>query len=365
SASNGKLVVKNASNAFTVTIQTGVTASAGYTLTLPTALGASGDCLKDTTGAGVLGFASCGGTTPTLQNAYDADVNGSDVTIPLTATDGSVIVQNPASSGTGSGYVFKVDQLNTGAVDGLRVTTVGTGVGLNVATSASGIAASSGTAINVTTTIGNGGGTNGGNGGDGLVIVSGGGGAAAAAGNGGNGGDGLLVTSGNGSAGGANAGTTGGTGGSIVLTAGNAGDRGSGVSNYGTPGAVTLTAGNSATGAGGGGNINLQPGVANINGLGGKVQVGSGTTNADLNTLQLDSFSTFLETGITCGASTNQGALYYNTNSSSLRVCQDASWSDAISTKDLNLIMFGVVPDSGTTVGDLAGVNATDANDGP
>jgi parallel beta-helix repeat protein len=60
SSVNGKLVVRNATNSNTVTIQTGVT-SASYTLTLPTALGSSGQCLSDTTGTGVLGWANCSG----------------------------------------------------------------------------------------------------------------------------------------------------------------------------------------------------------------------------------------------------------------------------------------------------------------
>jgi len=89
--------------------------------------------------------------------------------------------------------------------------------------------------------------------------------------------------------------------------------------------------------------------------------VGSSTTDAALNLLQLDSFNTFADTA-TCSSSTNQGALYYNTNTSapSVRVCEDGSWSDVVTTKDTGLIMFGVVPDSGATnPGDLAGIVAT------
>ncbi len=55
----GKLVVRNASNTNTVTIQSGVTSSS-YILTLPTAVGATGECLKATNGTGTLGFGSCG-----------------------------------------------------------------------------------------------------------------------------------------------------------------------------------------------------------------------------------------------------------------------------------------------------------------
>ncbi len=67
SATNGVMVLNNNTNANKVTIQSGATASS-FTLTLPTALGASGSCLKDTTGAGALGFGNCisGGVSRTV-----------------------------------------------------------------------------------------------------------------------------------------------------------------------------------------------------------------------------------------------------------------------------------------------------------
>ncbi len=101
--------------------------------------------------------------------------------------------------------------------------------------------------------------------------------------------------------------------------------------------------------------------------LGGNVQIGSATAaDATQNNLQLDSSNVFADTG-TCNATTNQGALYYNTNTNtpSVRVCEDGSWSDVVTTKDTGLIMFGVVPDSGTTPGDWVGVNGTLSASGP
>ncbi len=62
-----------------------------------------------------------------MQAAYDADANGSDTRIDLTANDDSLIFSNPSSSGTDSTYVLKVEQLNTGALDALQVTNSGTG----------------------------------------------------------------------------------------------------------------------------------------------------------------------------------------------------------------------------------------------
>lgn len=94
------------------------------------------------------------------------------------------------------------------------------------------------------------------------------------------------------------------------------------------------------------------------------VQIGSATTDTTQIDLQLDSFSTYADTG-TCNATTNQGALYFNTNTASIRTCQDSSWSDVVTTKDLGLLMFGVVPDSGSTnPGDIAGI-VTSTGSGP
>ena len=54
----GKLVLANATNANTITLQTGTT-STSYTLTLPTAVGSTGQCLSATNGTGTLGWATC------------------------------------------------------------------------------------------------------------------------------------------------------------------------------------------------------------------------------------------------------------------------------------------------------------------
>ena len=87
--------------------------------------------------------------------------------------------------------------------------------------------------------------------------------------------------------------------------------------------------------------------------LGVSTQVGSATTDGTQYNLQLDSSSTFADSG-SCTATTNQGAMYYNTDSQSIRTCQDGGWSDVLTTRDLGLLMFGVVPDSGTSnQGDL------------
>lgn len=73
-----------------------------------------------------------GGGSSDLQGTYTNDADGSNATISLTSTDGSIIISNPASSGTGSAFVTRMDQLASGAVDTLQLTNAGTGSGLKV-----------------------------------------------------------------------------------------------------------------------------------------------------------------------------------------------------------------------------------------
>lgn len=86
--------------------------------------------------------------------------------------------------------------------------------------------------------------------------------------------------------------------------------------------------------------------------LAANTQIGSSTTDGTQVNLQLDSYSTFGDSG-SCTGTSNQGALYYNTNTNSIRACQDSSWVDVVTTKDLGLFIFGVVPDSGSNPWDL------------
>jgi len=123
----GKLVVNNATNANTVTVVSGTT-SASYQLTLPTALsGVAGDCLKDTTGAGALGFGACGSVTAsvTLQGA----------------TPGTPDTGNFNVSGTGIATTFKASTsllaplLDTASAGVLSLgTTNATAINLNQST---------------------------------------------------------------------------------------------------------------------------------------------------------------------------------------------------------------------------------------
>jgi hypothetical protein len=88
------------------------------------------------------------------------------------------------------------------------------------------------------------------------------------------------------------------------------------------------------------------------------VQIGSATADTTEINLQLDSYSTLADSS-TCSTTTNQGALYYNTASNTVRACINGSWQDLVSTQGLATLLFGVVPNSGTNPGDLIGASAT------
>jgi len=95
-----------------------------------------------------------------------------------------------------------------------------------------------------------------------------------------------------------------------------------------------------------------------------QIEIGNSTTDAAQVTLQLDSFSTFADSG-TCNATTNQGALYYSTNTNAIRTCEDSGWRDVVTNGELGLLLYGVIPESGPKTGDLVGVDATISSAGP
>jgi hypothetical protein len=100
------------------------------------------------------------------------------------------------------------------------------------------------------------------------------------------------------------------------------------------------------------------------------VIIGSSTSDGTGVMLQLDTGdSSFSEAGVSCTATANQGAMYFNggtATGNTLRFCNGSEgWQDLISTATMGSIMYGVVPDSGPTLGDLVGINATIANAGP
>ncbi|MBI2325172.1 MAG: hypothetical protein HYU87_09465 [Chloroflexi bacterium] len=78
SSAAGAIIFKNASNANTLTIQSGVT-SASYSLTLPTAAGSAGNVLT-TDGAGVLSFAPAKSSAATFNDTTPAAFADNDTT---------------------------------------------------------------------------------------------------------------------------------------------------------------------------------------------------------------------------------------------------------------------------------------------
>ncbi|HSX07382.1 MAG TPA: hypothetical protein VLG11_00645 [Candidatus Saccharimonadales bacterium] len=93
-----------------------------------------------------------------------------------------------------------------------------------------------------------------------------------------------------------------------------------------------------------------------------KVQIGSATSDTTQVNLQLDSSNTFADTG-TCTTSSNQGGLYYNTVTNTVRSCVNGNWEDLTSTGGLGLLAYGVLPDSPNagSVGDLAGITQSNS----
>ncbi len=99
--------------------------------------------------------------------------------------------------------------------------------------------------------------------------------------------------------------------------------------------------------------------VLSVNTANPSVLVGSNSIyNGSQDLFQLNSYDAIADTS-TCTTSTNQGALYYNTVSNNVRGCINGSWQDLVSTQDLGLLLFGVVPNSGNNPGDLVGASAT------
>lgn len=96
----------------------------------------------------------------------------------------------------------------------------------------------------------------------------------------------------------------------------------------------------------------------------GEVYIGSNTTDTTQVLFQVDSFSTYADTA-TCTTTTNQGSMYYNTNTNTMRACVNGTWEDMLSTQGLGLMLFGVVPDSPNagTPGDVGSV--TGLSNGP
>lgn len=125
--------------------------------------------------------------------------------------------------------------------------------------------------------------------------------------------------------------------------------------NISTSGSGTISSASSITATGAvnaNGGVTTTSGSLTLQAAGNTVQIGSATTDTTQVNLQLDSFSTFADTG-TCNATTNQGAIYYNTNTNAIRSCVNSAWEDIVTTGELGILAFGVVSDTGLNSGDM------------
>lgn len=95
--------------------------------------------------------------------------------------------------------------------------------------------------------------------------------------------------------------------------------------------------------------------------LGVSTQIGSSTTDAIQTNIYLDSFNGANDTG-TCNNTTNQGAMYYNTTTGTIRACVSSGWTDISNPEQLGLLSFGVVPQSGSQPYDLPALSTTGAS---
>ncbi len=125
SSAVGGMILKNATNANTLTINSGVT-SASYVLTLPTAVASAGQVLTDAAGNGVLSWAtpSVGFTNPMTTLG---DIIYENVTPAATRLAGNITTAKQYLSQTGTGVISAAPAWATIAAADLSNGTIGSG----------------------------------------------------------------------------------------------------------------------------------------------------------------------------------------------------------------------------------------------
>lgn len=387
---NGSLVFYNSSDTSTVEIETGVT-DASYTLTMPL-MGASGaECLESaswsTATSTALQFASCasssgayindgtstqaanmdvqaasgGSVAGTLEAASTGSgdildlLNGSGVTVESFSSSGAALIKPSSDSLT----AFQVQESGSGnTTPVLDVDTTDARVGIN--TGAPGYALDVNGAINsnsniyingvaVCTTSGCGGS----GGGSGSYID-----------------DGTSLQTANLNVGSASASAVTGTFQGASSQTANIldldtynGTSSTVVDSFGSTGNVDINPSETSTTA-----FLIQNGSVSLftaDTTDSLIVIGSNsaTNTADTTLLQLNSYDSFSESSLTCSTTSNQGALYYSSDDTSgtntIRACANGEWQDVLTSGDLGLELFGVVPDSPNagTPGDIAGIS--------
>lgn len=104
----------------------------------------------------------------------------------------------------------------------------------------------------------------------------------------------------------------------------------------------------------------VSPNGGGIN-LNSHTQIGSDTTDGTQLNLQLDSYNGANDTGA-CDNVTNQGSLYYNSTTGTIRACVASGWTDISNPEQLGLLSFGVVPQSGGQPYDLPALQTLGAS---
>ncbi|HEU5379411.1 MAG TPA: hypothetical protein VFV38_28645, partial [Ktedonobacteraceae bacterium] len=135
SSANGKVVFQNATNAHTLALQSGTTAS-DLTLTLPTADGSSGQCLS-TNGSGVLSFQPCLTGAGANGGVSSLDTLVGALTIANSSSAGSTITLDNASTSqkgiaqfNATNFAASAGTINT--IQDIALTSSPTFAGLNV-----------------------------------------------------------------------------------------------------------------------------------------------------------------------------------------------------------------------------------------
>jgi hypothetical protein len=130
SSNRGAIILRNAAGGNTVTLQApAANPTSSFSLTLPSALGSSGDCLKQSDGAGTLAFSAC--STTDLQAAYNADSAG---VADITTTSSAKTILIKAGSTFDSTALFQVQ--DAGGTPVLTVDTTNDFVGIGRAPTA-------------------------------------------------------------------------------------------------------------------------------------------------------------------------------------------------------------------------------------